>query len=201
MEIEAALAPSQIRLDSERRIYALRLAALPKNHPINVELHKSLKLRKSTQMKMIKKSIPGLTEHQNLEAISHFAFPPWKSGVPYSVDIIQSDRDMILKSHQHEIEAMDPKINTRIYTDVSMTKKSTGVGVAVIATGVDGEFEYEETRNIGPEAIVCNGELEAIAMVAEFADLHAGFGHQYHIYSDSQGALYRLKQLSDRYGQ
>lgn len=114
MEIEAALAPSQIRLDTERRMYALRLAALPNNHPINVELHKSLKLRKSTQMKLIKKSIPSLTDHHNLEAISHFAFPPWKSEVPYSISIIQSDKDTILKTHQHEVKAMDPKSNTRI---------------------------------------------------------------------------------------
>lgn len=137
---------------------------------------------------------------QNLEIISHFAFPPWASEVPYLVNITQSDRDVILL-HQHEIETMNPKSSTRIYTDASMTKDSTGVGVAIIAIGNDGKFEHKETRNIGTEAIVYNSEFEVIAMAVEFADLRTGFGHRYHIYSDSQAALYRLKQPSDRHGQ
>lgn len=201
MEIEAALPPPQIRLDSNRHLYAFRLATLPRNHPINLERYNHLKLTKPTQIKLIKKSIPDLPDQQSLEKISHFVFPPWGCKIPFSVNIMQAERDTILKAHILESETMDPENNTRIYTDASMSKDSTGIGVAMIATGANGKFIYKKARNIGPNAIVYNGELEAIAMAAEFAAEQTSFGHQYHIYSDSQAALHRLNQLSDQHGQ
>jgi hypothetical protein len=60
---------------------------------------------------------------------------------------------------------------------------------------------YEKKVNIGPEKLVYNGELEGATLAVEYAAKHARPGLHFHIYSDNQAGLWRLKTTSDHPGQ
>jgi hypothetical protein len=81
---------------------------------------------------------------------------------------------------------------------------SIGVGVGLVALNYSqGSLKvvYQDTLNIGDSQLVYNGELEGTTRAIEFASRVARPGQTYHIYSDNQAGLYRLKTLSDNPGQ
>jgi ribonuclease HI len=55
--------------------------------------------------------------------------------------------------------------------------------------------------NLGNSQLVYNGELEGTTQAIEYASRAAKPGQSYHIYSDNQAGLYRLKAPSDNPGQ
>jgi len=55
--------------------------------------------------------------------------------------------------------------------------------------------------NIGDQELVYNGELQGITTAIEYASQIAKPGLQFHIYSDNQAGLWRLKTPSDNAGQ
>ena len=78
MELEAALPPTDIRLNSQIRQYAFRLAKLSALHPINLWYSTRAKdlptNHKPIQLDRIKDSIQGLVDTSTLEPIKHFYF-------------------------------------------------------------------------------------------------------------------------------
>jgi hypothetical protein len=63
------------------------------------------------------------------------------------------------------------------------------------------EVVYQSSSNLGPDQLVYNGELEGVTLATEYAGSVARSGQQFHIYSDNQAGLYRLKTPSDKPGQ
>lgn len=209
MEVEAALPPAEIRINSTIRAYALRLKKLSNNHPINQEIHKTLhpqeevNPRKHTQLKRIHKSISHLTEGMRIEKITPFYFPPWKRDTPYQVDISPLSKEEETKKHQNTAKD-NPHNSVFIYTDASATstKDSKGIGIGLAVLSPPSETIHKQiSKNVGPNNLVYDGELEGATMGAEYANKIAKPGLQFHIYSDNQAGLWRLKTPSDNPGQ
>ncbi|EDO04694.1 hypothetical protein SS1G_07177 [Sclerotinia sclerotiorum 1980 UF-70] len=186
MEVEAGLKPSKIRLDSNIRQYAFRLAKLSPNHPINIEKASLIQYQanldaistprrkryKPTQLDKIKESINQDFNPSSLEKIIHFNFPPWKRETPFRVNISNSSKEDAAILHNIVFKHRD-KDTTYIYTDASSTEKG----------------------------IVYNGELFGVTRAIEYASSIAYTGQKFKIYSDNQAGLYRLKTPSDHPGQ
>jgi hypothetical protein len=93
MEVEAALPPPEIRLNSNIRKYAFRVLKLSPSHPVNVEIQgiqsfidnfeTRIRTTKPTQIQRIHASIQGLVDIDSLEQIQHFYYAPWEHTTPY----------------------------------------------------------------------------------------------------------------------
>ena len=86
MEVEAALPPFKVRLNTNLRQYAFRMLKLSPKHPVNSEITKYQELQedeelaaryaKPIQIERIYTSIEGLVETSTLEPIQHFKYAP-----------------------------------------------------------------------------------------------------------------------------
>jgi hypothetical protein len=79
IEIEAALQPPSIRLNTSLRKFAIRTLKLAPRHPINQELSNLPDIPKTkpmTQLERIKASIQDLVDPIDLEPLQHFKYPP-----------------------------------------------------------------------------------------------------------------------------
>ena len=230
MEVEAALPPPSVRLSTSIRKYAFRALKLSPNHPINRELKSittttttttttpvrpqprvnrqptQLSAKKQpTQLERIQRSIHGLVDSDSLERIQHFKYPPWNRTTPYSVSISQLPKDDAALAHnlsQQQVGAND----VTIYTDASAMsdEKSIGVGVGLVVfkhRSITPRIVYRSMSNLGHSQLVYNGELEGTTQAIEYASLVAQPGQHFHIFSDNQAGLYRLKTPSDHPGQ
>lgn len=212
MEVEAALPPPEVRIESAIRGYALRLHKLSPHHPVNKTIWKMLNPTevpaKSTkerdlQLRRIHNSINHLTSGVDVETIKHFHFAPWEKTTPYSVEISKLSKENETKGHQLAFRD-NPRQNVFIYSDASSTttKESKGIGVRIAILAPPSErIHLAKAINIGPNNIVYNGELEGATRAAEIAAKYAARGAHFHVYSDNQAGLWRLKTPSDNPGQ
>lgn len=214
MEVEAGLKPSKVRLDSNIRQYAFRLAKLSPNHPINIEKASLIQYQanldaiptprrkryKPTQLDRIRESINQDFNPSSLEKIIHFNFPPWKREIPFRVNISNSSKEDAAILHNIVFKHRD-KDTTYIYTDASSTEKGVGIGVGIVAIQPNNRILYQERSNIGTSQLVYNGELFGVTRAIEYASSIAYTGQKFKIYSDNQAGLYRLKTPSDHPGQ
>lgn len=113
MEVEAALSPPDVRLNSNIRQYAFRLSKLSAKHLVNLQMSKKLagdeardsfrtpkrKLAKPIQLDKIIESVKGLLDPYDLETIQHFNFPPWKRDTPYKVNINKLSKEETASLH------------------------------------------------------------------------------------------------------
>jgi ribonuclease HI len=214
MEVEAALPPPEIRLNSNVCQYAFRALKLASTHPIQQELGhipdaNNRTTRSSrvytklplTQLERIHNSIQGLVDLDCLEAIQHFKYAPWNRVTPYSVEISSLAKDKAASLHNSNL-AQESNVYT-IYTDASAipNDSSTGIGVGLVVYSNTTEQVFQSRTNLGPDQLVYNGELEGITQAAEYASHIAQPGQEFRIYSDNQAALHRLKTPSDNPGQ
>jgi ribonuclease HI len=82
------------------------------------------------------------------------------------------------------------------------TKDSKGIGVGMTVLSPPSEtIHHESLTNIGPNNLVYNGELEGATLAAEYAAKIAKPRLHFHVYSDNQAGLWRLKTPSDNPGQ
>jgi len=215
MEVEAALLPPRIRLESNLQKYAFRLQKLSPQHPVNKELVRLAATeaeledqgkpipQSQLQLELIRDSIKGLVDLNSLEPIEHFKFPPWNRSAPYKVNISQlSKEETKIKYNQDKLLEQEQEQTTfRIYTDASyIPNKSQGIGVG-LAVIAQNQTLYTQGSNIGSNQIVYNGELEGITLAIEYANTIAKPGESFKVYSDNQASLYRLRSLSDNPGQ
>ncbi|CAG8978349.1 hypothetical protein HYALB_00012484 [Hymenoscyphus albidus] len=211
MEVESALPPPEVRLSSSLRTYALRLLKLAPSHPVNHATNKLLntqitpgkKKPTTPQLQRIHSSISNLYDLENLEQISHFYFPPWERQTPYKVHISKLSKEEEAKVHLRLLQN-NPNNSIFIYTDASSTatENSQGIGVGLsVISPQSSIIHYEKKINIGPNKLVYNGEVEGATLAVEYAAKHARPGIHFHIYSDNQAGLWRLKTTSDHPGQ
>jgi ribonuclease HI len=214
MEIEAALPPPEVRLNSNIRQYAFRVLKLSPSHPINIEINKvesfrddfDLQAIKPMQIERIYTSIQGLVDLDSLEQIQHFYFSPWERSTPYQVKISKASKTDTATAHNQYLDTVRGNSTKSIYTDASALPNQTGIGVGIAvfdnsAINIPDTPVFINKWNIGSEQLVYNGELDGITSAIEHASTIASFGDHFDIYSDNQAGLYRLKTISDHPGQ
>jgi ribonuclease HI len=216
MEVEAALPPPEIRLNSNIRKYAFRVLKLSPSHPVNVEIQgiqsfidnfeTRIRTTKPTQIQRIHASIQGLVDIDSLEQIQHFYYAPWEHTTPYQVKINKASKSDAATAHNQHLNTIKGSNIISIYTDASALPDQIGVGVGIAAFDNSALYipetpTYTKHWNIGPQQLVYNGELDGVTTAIEYASSIAAFGDHFDIYSDNQAGLYRLKTPSDYPGQ
>jgi ribonuclease HI len=204
MEVEAALQPPGIRLNTSLRKFASRVLKLAPWHPINQELASLSDTPSSkpiAQLERIKASIQDLVDSADLEPLQHFKYPPWNRVTPYTVEISSLSKEVAAQVHNSNLHL--GKDDFTIYTDASAIpgESSRGVGVGIVVLNDSQQIVYQETLNLGDSQLVYDGELEGTTRAVEFASKVAEQGQSYYIYSDNQAGLHRLKIPSDNPGQ
>jgi len=214
MEVEARLAPPEIRLNTTVRKYALRAIQLPTNHPIrqlfeNANGTNSTNIAKSksqylSQLQRIRKSIYDQYSPANLETINHFLFPPWNRQTGYNIEIDQSPKEEAAIHHLALVNSNTSSDNIFIYSDASAITDSKGIGIGIATFRCQQKQQSlirQYSINIGPEKQVYDGELEAITLAAEHASRITQRGQKIYIFADNRAALQRLQFISDEPGQ
>jgi ribonuclease HI len=202
MEIEAALPPIEVRLNSSNRQYAFRAIKLASNHPINIPTTQA----SQTQLGRIRNSIQGLVLTPTLEQIRHFHFPPWAKDTPFKVVISSLSKEDEAKSHNIETSLALGTNTICTYTDASSSEEAVGIGVGLVAynyslTNQRNQTMFQKLSNLGSNQIVYNGELEGVTQGVEYIAGIAKRGWLYKVYSDNQAGLLRLRTPSDNPGQ
>jgi hypothetical protein len=152
MEVEAALQPPSIRLNSNTRKYAIRVLKLAPNHPVKQELDKLAATylvnqeltdpanpanepahRPTLQLERIRVSIQHLADTEYLEPLQHFKYPPWNRATPYTVNISPLPKEEAATAHNSNLLQHD-RNDFLIYTDASSMpgEGSTGIGVGIV---------------------------------------------------------------------
>jgi ribonuclease HI len=223
-EVEAALPPAKVRLDSATRQYAFRARKLPPTHLVRIailDLEKSRladpdplnpdspqlcpKQQKGPPRQLeriiqsIQKALPGLEEEK---IISH-SFLPWQKQTPFQVSISKLDKEEQSKIHKSGMATKLGENFLAIYSDASSVVggKGIGVGLAAYDYSQNGREIFSTMNNIGLGQIVYNGELEGITQGFEFASTIARPHQEIRIYADNQAAIHRIKAPSDKPGQ
>ena len=176
MEVEAALQPPGVRLNTSLQKYASRALRLAPSHPISQEFA-SLPVTPSpkpiVQLERIKSSIQDLVDQPDLEPLQHFKYPPWNRVTPYTVNISPLSKEEAAQAHNS-----NPHLNKdefTIYTDASFMpgENSSGIGVGLVVLNHGQEVVHQEKLNLGESQLVYNGELEGTTQAIEFASREA----------------------------
>jgi ribonuclease HI len=231
MELESALLPPIVRLNHNSRRYIVRALKLSPKHPIKAiidniyyKINSSLlensesdssesnftttsrptKFKPDTSLEGLLYSIYSLFDIEDLEPIKHFYFSPWGRIVPYSIQISSKPKIEEAKEHLKYINTIKGTQTTSIYTDGSQTQEGHGIGLGFTVYNYNRPSIlpiYSRYSNIGDQAIVYNGELEAVAQALEYASDIALEGDAFNVFTDNQAGLLRLKTPSDKPGQ
>jgi ribonuclease HI len=212
MEVEAALVPPQVRLNSNLCQYAFRMLKLSLDHPINLEIGKyqliqededlASKYTKPIQIERIYTSISGLVDLSTLEPIEHFKYAPWNRSLPYAVKIDNAPKDEAATNHNKQLLTITGNSTKSIYTDASALPTQIGVGAGfAVFENIPLAPVHTSSWNIGDQQIVYNGELDGITKAIEYAGSIARVGDHFDVYSDNQAGIYRLAKISDNPGQ
>jgi len=218
MEIEAALPPPSIRLNTTSRKYAFRALRLPTEHPISKALGLKntdfpgqddlssparFKEPQTTQLNRIKNSISELGDFSLLEPLRHFYFPPWNKTPPFTVNISELPKEEAALAHASSLKSLG-KDDVLIYSDaLVLPEETTGVGIGLVVleyntTSKSFEKTHQQSANIGPSQLVYNGELKGVTRAMEHTSLQAKPGRYFHIYSDNKAGIFRLQTPSDK---
>jgi ribonuclease HI len=211
MEVEAALVPPSVRLNTNIRKYAFRALKLSPTHPLNVEMARlqpptpSQRMGRPTQLERIRDSIQGLADLETLESIEHFKYAPWDRSILYTVEVNPLSKEDAAQWHNSQLNTYRGKNVTTIYTDASSTPDGTGIGIGIVAKDYSQPngpaTTFQSKSNLGDCQLVYNGELEAVTQAVEYASRIAQPGQEFKVYSDNQAGLNRLRTPSDAPGQ
>lgn len=205
LETEAAVPPVHLRLKQAQRKYALRVSKLGESHPIRQALarinlggREGPPTTRLEQLKAILASYPP-----GLEEVEPFLYPPWYGDTPYTTRV--STLDKKLEGQLHENLLLDALPNRiALYSDASVLPKGKGVGVGVslidCSLSIDEEQAYV-VKNLGPNYLVYNGELEGITTALELAIKRDYSSKDIRVYVDNQAALLRLRVPANTPGQ
>ncbi|KAH7559020.1 hypothetical protein BM1_03957 [Bipolaris maydis] len=159
-------------------------------------LQQSKQPNKPRQLRAITSSIPSTKE---IEEIISYRFRPWDS-LNYNISISKKSKEEEAAAHKDYIQTIEDN-SIVIYSDASKTKDRDGIGVGLAVYNPNQEEIYAETKNIGEQQLVYNGELEGVTAAFEYAAKTAQKDQNIHVYADNQAAIYRLQSLSDKPGQ
>jgi ribonuclease HI len=121
------------------------------------------------------------------------------------VSISQLPKEDAALEHNRSQQHLGAK-DVTIYSDASAISddKSTGVGVGLVVFNHRSnapKIVYRGMSNLGHSQLVYNGELEGTTQAIEYASHVAQPGQHFHIFSDNQAGLHRLRTPSDQPGQ
>ena len=204
MEIEAALAPPESRLDGQISQYALRITKLPASHPIRTEIDKIEErgdTNKPCQINRIMKSINELVQISIRENIRRFIFPPWCSSTPIETIINKIDKEEATKMHRKLVNSVKNTTTTLIYTDASKMSKNQGIGIGFHIIDMKTGNIREYANNIGNKQLIFDGELEGIVQALELCDNESSPNKKFLIFSDNQSSIERITKFDDSPGQ
>jgi ribonuclease HI len=213
MEVEAILAPPEVRLDASIRKYAFRLQKLSPSHPVNQGLacletpeytETPRKSPPKVQLQRIQDSVTDLGDLGSLERIQHFKFPPWEPELPFQIVASSLSKEDEARAHLSQLQEEANSSNTiRIYTDASSgTEGCRGIGVGLIAfASPSPNINSQQSTNLGDSQLVYDGELEGITQAVEFASSNSRPDRRFRVFTDNRGALLRLQSLLDTPGQ
>ena len=104
MEVEAALYPPSIRLNTSIRKYAIQTRRLSPSHLIRLALESvTLQSQSQSQLGRIQSSIQDLVDLDSLELIQNYKYPPWERAIPYSVNISSLSKDDEAIAHNQRL--------------------------------------------------------------------------------------------------
>lgn len=209
MEVEACLCPPDVRLNHSRRKYAVRSLQLTPSHPVAKVMKENLDpyhleddiTFKGNQVHLINQSLPSEIEIKEIEPVKNYMYPPWRRKLPYNIHIGNHSKEEEALIHLERNRQTMGRSVIVYYTDASYYPGASGVGIAFKAYDQQSYETCTEYYNIGLENINFNGELEAITRALEHAGRSTKYRDRVIIYSDSQAALLRLSQPSDKPGQ
>jgi hypothetical protein len=149
MEVESALLPPQVRLNTNLRQYAFRMLKLSAKHPVNSEFTKfqelqededlAIRFTKPIQIERIYTSIEGLVDTSTLEPIQHFKYPPWNRQIPFVIKIDKSPKDQAAVNHTDQLRTITNTSVKSIYTDaLALLTSQGGIGVEAGFTVFEG---------------------------------------------------------------
>lgn len=205
MEVEAAIPPPELRLNATLRKYALRTSQLGENHPVRKELDKiNLESRENspaTRLERIKDTLRSIP--RDIEKVDPFLYPPWAGYTPYNTEISTLSKIDAASEHSKAL-AKAPDNLIVLYSDASSLPQGMGVGVGVVLLDYSqsrDKIQERATKNIGPNALVYNGELDGITTALELANKHGYQSKDIRVFADNQAALLRLKHPNNTPGQ
>jgi ribonuclease HI len=184
LEIETALAPAHIRLQSKILRTFTRMQTLPEKHPVTAWIEQAVKRRNEqvafvSNLEYIARTFP---QYGNtlMEKILPFIRPPWWTP---SILITILDNKSAAKKHHDERE-QDPN-TIRVYTDGSGIDGQIGAA-AYCAEAGETKYQY-----LGKESAfnVYAAELTAIKLATEIIQTHATKYKNCVVYADSQPAI------------
>ena len=220
-EVEAALPPPEIRLNTNMRRYAFRARKLPPSHPVHQciegvwtrateELDSDVSEDSTSsrndgpqsQMERIAMSIHNCLSDPE-ETIVHDHFRPWQRLTPFETVISPLSKEEEARAHSEYMVSRLGSNLLAIYSDASSVRKGKGIGVGLSVRDYlqQGAEVHSDTTNLGKGQIVYNGELEGITRAFEYAADVATPGQEIRIHADNQAAIHRLKGPSDNPGQ
>ena len=138
LELESALIPPDLRLDTSLLNYVYRTELLSTDHPVKRRLEginlDDLKGGPYTQLERIKKTITSIAPTE-LERVEPFKYKPQDS-LPYTVKT--SKLDKVNEAARYVKLHLDPPLNlVTSYSNASANPKGKGVGVGAIYNGLD----------------------------------------------------------------
>lgn len=209
MEVEAALPPPQVMLNSMIRRYAFRIHKMSPEHPIHQRII-TYRLKPPPTTKQIPTQLQRIADSikscipDSLEQIHHHTFKPWDLHIPYSTHISKLSKTEEAEAHDEAIQDLAHTDTLLIYSDASSMPKCSGIGVGLAAYSCSQATPYkihQQQSNIGSENLVYNGELEGITLAMEYAAEKEQPPKDMKVFADNQAAIHRLARPSDNPGQ
>ena len=206
LEVEAGLLPPDVRLDDLTRKYAMRIRRSPHQHPVREKMVKNYPedtiVKIPSQLEIAFASLQGIWPEE-VENILFLKTKPWRKKPYYKVQIEKSNDNLQAEVHEAELQAEKGTKMLYAYTDASKPERGRGIGIGVVIFDLFYDKRvFQSGKNMGKNQEVYNGELEAIVSTMEIiANQENLQGYNLKVFSDSQAALQRLKDYSEKPGQ
>ena len=187
--------PPKIRLNVAVRRYAFHIFKTCRTHLVQRVMAPYFDLHMlewpKLQISLIAYRLHRLIDRP-VERIEHYAYMPWHMAPPYEVYVARLPKEEAAKLHHQTIANALHFDTIAIYSDASQTPSGTGIGVAIAAYNLKGDFPelcHREKLNIGPGHVVYTGELEGLAVALEYASRTAHINTKFSMISDNHAAI------------
>ena len=132
MEVEAALQPPGVRLNTSLQKYVSRALRLAPSYLISQEFASLLVTpspKPIVQLERIKSSIQDLVDQLDLEPLQYFKYPPWNRVTPYTVNISPLSKEEATQAYNSNLYLNKDEFT--IYTDASFIPGENSLGISV----------------------------------------------------------------------
>ncbi|KAF1941204.1 hypothetical protein EJ02DRAFT_492898, partial [Clathrospora elynae] len=207
-EVEAALPPPAIRLNTAICQYAFWARKLLDNHLVKKTIQQLEPtfytdrgvVARNNQMDLITGYLVSLSCLYKEQLIPH-SFCPWQKQTPYRTVLSKLSKDEDAQAHTTYMHTRLGDSLLAIYSDASSIEEGRGIGVSLPAFDYAISSVRVDTLNIGMGQIIYNWELEGITQGFQYAATVATPSQEIQVHADNQAAIYRLQTPSDKPGQ